>query len=121
MPIDRQVPLLFLSSKKGSIQFYIPIFRLPLSAHSFLSFYISSFVFASLFHASFLLQLNPVNEMLVFRLCIFVDFVSFSRFILLFHEYIEDLQSKMCLCAPYLKNYVFCILVYLFIHTNIHT
>lgn len=40
----------------------------------------------------------------------FRGFLVFSRLILLFHEYIEDHKSKMCLCAPYLKNYVFCTL-----------
>lgn len=99
MPIDWQVPLLLLLRENGSIRFYVPIFRLPLSVHSLILFYVSSFIFASLF-VRFIP--SPLKRYFAFCLCIFVDFV-FGRLVLLFHAYIEGLQSKMCLRAPYLK------------------
>lgn len=92
-------------AEKGSVQFYFPIFCLPLS-HSLL-FILFRFVFRVSFLQTFFLcfffsPLNPVNGFFAnLCLCFFVVFI-FSRLILLFHKHIQSLELKMCLRDPYL-------------------
>lgn len=92
-------------AEKGSVQFYVPIFCLPLSQSFF--FILFRFVFRVLFlqtnfQCFFFSPLNPANGFFTNScLCFFVVFI-FSRLILLFHKHIQSLELKMCLRDPYL-------------------
>lgn len=89
--------------KKGSVQFYVPIFRLPLSAHFFFSFcFVSCFVFHFcnlLFHASSFLRLIH-QRIFAIRVCAF-SWISSS---VGFMNICIASKLKMCLRDPYLKT-----------------
>lgn len=100
-----QVPLLLILSEKKvqfSFMFLFFVYLFPFTRFFQFIFRCSILqaffiIFISLFH------LDPANKIFCLFFCAYSWILClYSRLILLFHEYIENLQSKMCLRAPYL-------------------